>query len=250
MNLKKLINLSLALTFALGANAQKSGKNKGFSALFNGKDLSGWTVKCLPSDQEKEFWKVVDGAIECNSLNDAEHDYVWLLSDKEFSDFELKLKFQAFRESSGNSGVQFRSRYNANDKAEGGFWLDGPQVDIDPTTQWRTGLIYDETWGEKRWICPSLKDWSIDKTNAPKNVKFIFADEQNGWNDLVIVAKGNQIKTFLNGNRVVDYNGEGVLNNAAHIEKDVDKNGHIALQLHMKNRLKMKYKDIFIRELK
>ena len=251
INQLKLTTTLLFFAFSISILSAKnqSSEKKQFISLFNGNNLSGWTVKCLPTDKDKDFWTVVDGAIECNSLNDAEHDYMWLLSNQEFSDFELKLKFQAFRESPGNSGVQFRSRYNANDKTEGSFWLDGPQVDIDPTTQWRTGLIYDETWGEKRWICPSLKDWSIDQSSASKNVKFVFADDQNGWNDLRIVAKGNNIQTFLNGNLVVDYNGDGVLNNAAHVAKNVDKKGHIALQLHKTNRLKMRYKDIFIREL-
>ena len=25
--------------------------------LFNGKDLSGWSVQCIPEDQNKEYWK-------------------------------------------------------------------------------------------------------------------------------------------------------------------------------------------------
>ena len=249
MNLKKLSYLSLVLIFTLTATAKDKLSKKEFVSLFNGKDLTGWSVKCLPADQDKNFWKVLDGTIECNSLENADHDYMWLMHEKEFGDFELKLKFQAFKESPGNSGVQFRSRYSANAKAEGGFWLDGPQVDIDPTTQWRTGLIYDETWDEKRWICPSLKSWNIDKSSAPKIVKFNFSTDANPWNELRIVCKGNQVKTFLNGNLVVDFDGKGVLDNAAHSEKNVDKNGHMALQLHKTNRLKIRFKDILIREL-
>ncbi len=240
--------LFLVAGIATRTQAQKKGENK-FVKIFNGKDLSGWLVKCLPSDQGKSFWKVEDGTIVCNSIDDAEHDYIWLIHENEFGDFELKLKFQAFKESPGNSGVQFRSRYSENEKADGGFWLDGPQVDIDPTTKWRTGLIYDETWGEKRWISPSLKDWKIDQSSASKKVKFNFSTDENPWNDLRIVCKGNQVKTFLNGNLVVDFDGDGVLNNAAHIEKNVGKSGYIALQLHKTDRLKMRYKDIFIRKL-
>jgi hypothetical protein len=250
MNLKGIFCLCLVFTLTCGANAKNTSKKKIFTQLFNGKDLSGWTVKCLPPDEGKNFWTVFDGMIECNSMNDSTHDYIWLQYEKEFSDFELKLKFQAFKESPGNSGVQFRSRYNTNDKANGGFWLDGPQVDIDPTTQWRTGLIYDETWDEKRWICPSLKNSKIDKSSALGKAKFVFSDEQDGWNDLVIIAKGNHIETFLNGNQVVNFNGAGVLNNEAHVKSNVGAKGFIALQLHMKSRLKMRYKDIQIRELK
>ena len=85
--------------------------------LFNGKTLDGWTVKCIPADRDKEYWKVKEGFIECNSLGNPEHNYVWLTSDREFADFQLKLKYQIFRESGGNSGVQFRSSYDDSENA-------------------------------------------------------------------------------------------------------------------------------------
>ncbi len=59
------------------------------------------------------------------------------------------MKFQVYRDCPGNSGVQFRSRY---DETENGGWLDGPQVDIHAPLPmaWRTGLIYDETREKRR----------------------------------------------------------------------------------------------------
>ena len=93
--------------------------------LFNGTDLSGWTVKCKPADRDYPFWKVADGTIVADSMSGPKPDYVWLMTHKEYGDFVLRLEFQAFRDSPGNSGVQIRSRY---DDAAG--WLDGPQVDI------------------------------------------------------------------------------------------------------------------------
>ena len=38
------------------------------TTLFNGKDLTGWTVKCVPADRDKEFWRVEDGTILADSL--------------------------------------------------------------------------------------------------------------------------------------------------------------------------------------
>ena len=104
------------------------------------------------------IWRVDEGAILCNSLGRPDHDYVWLLCEREFADFELALEIQAFRESPGNSGVQVRSRYDASPEAPRGGWLDGPQIDVHPPGPWRTGLIYDETREERRWISPSLEN--------------------------------------------------------------------------------------------
>ena len=47
---------------ACSAWAAQSEKTKDWMPLFNGKDLTGWTIQCLPPDRDKVFWKVVDGA--------------------------------------------------------------------------------------------------------------------------------------------------------------------------------------------
>lgn len=175
-----------------------------------------------------------------------DHNYVWLVSDGEFGDFELSLKFQAYRDSPGNSGVQFRSRF---DEAAGGGWLDGPQVDIHPPPPmtWRTGLIYDETREERRWISPSLKDWVMDPKYEPAHHVFRYAEE--GWNELTLICAGNNVKTMVNGVIRTQWNGTGVLDNPAHVRHRVGSSGHFALQLHSGDELRMRFKDIRVRKL-
>jgi hypothetical protein len=97
---------------------------------------------------------VDDGAIACNSMDYENHNYIWLQTENEYADFELRLKFQVSREHIGNSGVQFRSRYDEKAVVEGSSagWLDGPQADIDPNEPWRNGLVYDETRETKRIV--------------------------------------------------------------------------------------------------
>lgn len=222
-----------------------------WQSLFNGADLKGWTVKSLPEDAHKSFWSVDNGTILCNSMGDSTHNYVWLMHDQEFENFELRLKFQAYKDSPGNSGVQVRSRYNENELAKGGFWLDGPQVDIDPSSQWRTGFIYDETWEERRWIYPDLESSRIDDSHAPGRVIFDYDNiVEDVWNDLRIITNGTNIQTFLNNIPVADFDGQGILNSENHLKRGVGMKGHIALQLHMYCQLKMRFKDIYIRELK
>jgi len=213
-----------------------------WKALFNGKDLAGWQIKCKPPDRTKAFWKVKDGVIVCDSMGRKKHDYVWLMTQREYGDFELKLKVRGHAPASrGNSGVQVRSRYD--DKAG---WLDGPQVDIHPPGPWRTGLIYDETRGTRRWICPAMKNWRISKDKAPKTWLWRAGD----WNDLTIRCQGTRILTRLNGLVMSDFDGKGILDDAAHRKHNVGLKGHIALQLHSRDELLIEFKDIKIRELK
>jgi len=220
----------------------------GWISLLNGKDLSGWRVQCQPQDQGKNYWRVEEGAILCDSIGGPDHNYVWLVSDREFGDFELKLKFQAFTNSPGNSGIQFRSRYDANDK---GGWMNGPQVDIHPPAnqKWRTGLIYDETRGEQRWVSPSLPDWKIGVEFKPAGHVFKYADDGDGWNDLTIIARGAHVKTIVNDVVCADWDGTGILDNGAHRERNVGRTGYFALQLHTKDQIRIRFKDILVREL-
>jgi hypothetical protein len=227
-------------------------KKEEWESLFNDEDLEGWTVKCLPADQGKEYWTVTDGYIQCNSMGDKGHNYVWLISDREFADFHLRLKFQVFSESGGNSGVQFRSRYDDSDSATYGGWLNGPQVDIHGPDPYRTGLIYDETDGVRRWIYPSLPDWNITPEQAPRSALetslVYFEDSPEAWNDMEIICRGMMVETRVNGNSVTEFNGEGILNDEVHKLRKSGQIGSIAFQLHMNDELKIRFKDILIKE--
>ena len=230
--------------------------NHNWEKLFNGENLTGWQVKCQDEEKGKAFWSVDENksAISCNSIGSNDHGYVWLMHEKEYDDFELRLKFKVSRENSGNSGVQIRSRYDeeavVDDNGKAG-WLDGPQVDIDPANPWRNGLIYDETRGVKRWINPSLPNWKINKeAHAPKRVIFYYENEETGWNDMTIICRGTRVKTIVNNVVVSDYDGAGVLDDKVHKKHDVGLNGHIALQLHKNSENKIWFKDVEIREIK
>jgi hypothetical protein len=226
--------------------------HSGWEPLFNGEDLSGWSVKCIPADTDKSYWSLIEGCIECNSLGDKEHNYVWLATEREFADFQLKLKFQLFRESQGNSGVQFRSSYDHSDRATYGGWLNGPQADIHGAEPFRTGLIYDETDGVRRWIYPSLPDWQIAPVQAPeaalKTRLVYFEDDPDAWNTMEISCHGTMVETRVNGNPVTKFDGDGILNDQLHQLRKSGMTGCIAFQLHMGDELKIRFKDIFIKE--
>ena len=219
-----------------------------FVPLFNGTNLAGWHVQCPPADKDKIFWTVDANTILCDSMGRPDHGYVWLLTDKEYGDFELRLEFQAYQDSPGNSGLQFRSRF---DEAHNNGWLDGPQVDIHPpsTMSWRTGLIYDETREERRWISPSLKDSAMDPKFKPERHVFHYAKDGDGWNRLTLICRGTRVTTLLNGVVAADWDGAGVLDNAAHVKHNVGRAGHFALQLHAGDQLRIRFKNIQVRNL-
>jgi hypothetical protein len=215
-----------------------------WQSLFDGKTLAGWHVAARPADRGKGFWLVRDGALTCDSMGDKDHDYVWLVSDAEYTDFELALEVRGFKESPGNSGIQFRSRY---DETLG--WLHGPQVDVHPAAPWRTGLIYDETQEARRWIFPSLEDWRIEPSQGPERWVWHAGTERDGWNEVRLVCRGAHVETVVNGVVIADYDGKGVLDDEAHRRRQVGLSGHLALQLHASDELRIQYRNIRIRPL-
>lgn len=128
--------------------------------------------------------------------------------------------------------------------------MDGPQVDINPSGMfWRTGLIYDETTGVRRWIHPSLPDWNMPEEYKPEKYLFKYAEDGDGWNDLTLICKGMHIRTLVNGIVCTDWDATGTLDDAVHQKRRVGQSGHIALQLHNGDELRIRFKDIWIKKL-
>jgi hypothetical protein len=246
MNHHRLLSLLVVTLFSSGAMGQA---DSDWLLLFNGWTLEGWEVRHVPDDDIEGFWTVEDGAIVGNTMGNPDHDQVWLVHRQEFDDFELSLEFQAYRDSPGNSGVQVRSRYDSSPDAPRGGWLDGPQVDVHPPTPWRTGMIYDETREERRWISPSLPDWNMPDSLRPADWIFYYHDEGSGWNQLHIVCEGTQISTYLNDVLMQNYDGSGLLDDETHRSRQVGMHGHIALQLHVGDEMHIRFRNIRIREL-
>lgn len=240
--IRTTVAIGLIHLLAAGAAAQPAGDETGFTSLFNGKDLAGWTVKCKPADKDFACWKVDNGTILADSMDVKKHDYIWLLSEKEYGDFILRFRFQAYRDSKGNTGVQVRSRY---DDAAG--WLDGPQVDIHPPQPWRTGMIWDETRGVQRWLWPDVpKGKWVDESMAVKR-KFFFSDDDPAWNEMEIRCQGTKLAATLNGTVVMEYDGKGVLDDETHQKRNTGMKGHIALQIHTGDQLRVRFKDIRVK---
>lgn len=146
-------------------------------SLFNGEDLSGWTI------YGTEKWYVEDGLLVSESGPDAQYGY--LATDESYKDFEVSLEF--LQEADGNSGVFIRSTIE-------GTKVSGWQVEVAPKGK-HTGGVY-ESYG---------RGWLI-KPEAEKEL--ILREGQ--WNTLKIRVMGDQLTSWLNGVQMVSINDEAI----------------------------------------
>jgi hypothetical protein len=187
----------------------------GFVPLFDGETLDGW-------QGNTEFWSVADGAI-VGKCDGNIPDNTFLISDGEYDNFVLKVKFRLVNHS-GNSGIQFRSE-RAPDAPEENFVIKGYQADI--ASERYMGILYEE---KGRGI---LVDVTGDLQTQVDE-----ATHRNEWNEYVITADGDHITQVLNGVTTVDF-----------VDPEGADRGVIALQLHAGHDMEIQFKDIEIQEL-
>jgi hypothetical protein len=224
--------LTLSMTALPGRAEDKSKDNTpppGFTALFNGKDLTGWQgvvelpkrkrlsaeelAKAHETANEKYLphWTVQDGVIHYDGKGNS------LQTVKDYGDFELHVDWK-IREK-GDSGIYLRGN---------------PQVQI-----WDSDHLAESL--KRDWHTGSGGLWNNKKhPNQPlKN-----ADKPIGeWNTFRIVMKGEKVTVWLNGEKVVD---DTPLENYWERDKPLPATGPIELQHHGDE---LWFKNIYIREL-
>ncbi len=151
------------LCICTGINAQKK------TAIFNGKDLAGWTI------HGTEKWYVDQGELVCES--GPEKQYGYLSTNKNYKNFILTLEFK--QEANGNSGVFFRSSID-------GVKISGWQAEVAPLNN-HTGGIY-ESYG---------RGWLIQP--KPEDEQYL----KEGWNQFTVKVIGDEVTTLLNGHQMI-----------------------------------------------
>ncbi len=141
---------------------------KGWTALFNGKDLSGW------QSVGRGRWSVEDGAIVGRNDPEKAGNY-WLVSNQEYDNFALRLKFWVTP--GGNSGVAIRDPSHAGGPktpAHMGYEI---QILDRPGVKMPTGSIY--------LIQPAVDG----------------LQRSGKWNKMEIRCQGPHIEVWLNGKK-------------------------------------------------
>jgi hypothetical protein len=204
---------------------------KGFTALFNGKDLSGWhgmphydpyklvgpfegwTLIEKWTADAKKHWKVEGDEL----VNDGHGAY--LTTDKEYGDIELLLEYKTVPKA--DSGIYLRAT---------------PQVQI-----------WDYTKEGGKWDLGAAKGsgglWN-NSPGAPGKDPLVLADKPFGqWNSFRILQVGERTTVYLNGKLVVDH---ARLENFWNRKLPLAKKGPIQLQTHGGE---IRWRNIFIRSI-
>ncbi len=212
----------------------------GMTTIFNGKDLSGWSG-------DPRLWTVRDGVIhgETTEENKANGNTFLIYQGGSHGDFELRLTFRC--NAANNSGIQYRSKHITDKSARNEWVVRGYQHEIRNENKFPnvSGFIYDEG-GKRGRVCAAGE--KAKWTDAGKeHIADLMSEEKfqsifklNEWNEVIIIAKGNNVQHYMNGHLILDFTDESE-------SKLLD--GVIALQLHAGAPMWAEYKDIRIKKL-
>jgi hypothetical protein len=210
MNYPKLFLVAIAILFS------KMGWSQKWESLFDGKSLNGW--KLLTGSAKFE---VKDGNIMGTTVPGSPNSF--LVTEKSYSDFALELEVM-IQDSSSNSGIQFRSQFDASGN-NGKGRVYGYQYELDPSVRMWTAGIYDE--GRRDWLYPLALNAGAQKR--------LFTGV---FHKVRIECRGNDIRTWINNLP------------AAHLIDAVDASGFIALQVHSISNASMAGKKIWWRNIR
>ncbi len=164
---------------------------EGFTSLFDGKSLAGWTFIVKPDKDgkkasPKDTWSVIDGTIRCTGKPNG-----CAVTEKEYGDYVLKLKWRFPPDSKGgNSGVLLH---------------------IQDEKYWPTSVeaqLLSGRAGDFWLIYPPECKLEVDKARQdPKEARHYFRIEPKTppekkfgeWNDYEITCKGGDITLIVNG---------------------------------------------------
>ncbi len=187
----------------------------GFVSLLNGRDLSGWGRK-----GGKATFEYKDGVVIGTCVPGEASTYLSTeRADYEDFVFTCEMKW----EQDLNSGVMFRAQ--SSEKSA----VFGPQVEMEgiKNTRGWSGGVYGQSCGGYWYPL-----WLNEHAKVRK------ALNKEGWNRVTVMAKGNTVKTWLNGVPAAHWVGDGTYSK-----------GYFGLQVHKAKSGKILWRDLKVREL-
>jgi alpha-L-rhamnosidase len=202
--------------------------SRGYTPLFNGKDLAGWR-----NPYSHGTAKVVDGEIHLTA-----NDKFFLVTEKKYRDFRVSVEIH-LPEGAANSGVMVRCHVDPKEKKI----VYGYQAECDGSERRWSGGLYDES--RRGWIWPSTQGRSEAQfLHHEKESKEAFAKPEirdalnrSGWNRFEVTCIGDRIAIELNGVETVNFRDA------------MDAEGFIGIQHHGEDGQTYRFRNLFIKEL-
>lgn len=165
----------LILAAATTTLAEDKAAKDELPTIFNGKDLTGWTVE--PADQ-KDAWTIEEGGVlKLKNLPDKKGSTLW--TDEQYTDFVMTFDFK-LGEGTVDTGVYVRDS--------------GQQIQIG-----ESGSLKRDMTGS-----PYIAGKGYPK--EAEGVKELL--KLDDWNTMKIDATGNVYTVWLNGKKVVTYESD------------------------------------------
>jgi len=265
--MRKILWLAFFTLFASGSfiYGQKSEDNQEWTSLFNGKDINDWIVKIHhheTGDNYGNTFRVEDGIIKVrydhyDKFNDR---FGHLYYKRPFSYYHLRFEYRFTGEwrkdapeyTNLNSGVMFHSQDPRTMPKE----QDWP---ISIEFQLLGGLVAGQSRPTGNMCSPGTNvvfQGKIDPRHCIESTSKTYYGDQ--WITGEIIVLGDSLIThIINGDTVLQYTkpqiGGGVANGydpAIKIDGKLLKEGFIALQIHDGGGIKVRWKNIKIKQLK
>jgi hypothetical protein len=196
----------------------------GFKEMYNKKDLSGWRI--ISNDPKRVSTFKADGDVIVGShVPGASNTYLWTTDEYDNFIFTCEIKWLI----PFNTGVQFRS--NPRKSKDGNLIMTGPQVEMENPIQAKQGRcwsggIYGQGLGGYFYVL------ILEAHEAARE-----ATNYEGWNRVTIKAEGQNVKTWINGVPVANWNTDKYLR------------GTFGFQLHEGKQGKALFRNIKVKEL-
>lgn len=177
-------------------------------ALFNGKDLSGWTFDISePGVAPTAIWSVVDGVLVC-----AGNPAGVIRTEKDHANYELTVEYRwAPGKKAGNSGVLIHSSSPRNM----GIWPKSLEVQLASGSAgdfWKIGEIITVPDQAKRQEGRNARNIPNLTDHSEKPV--------GEWNTMVIRAEGDKVRVQVNGELVNEGSGCSVTKGAICLQSE------------------------------
>jgi hypothetical protein len=203
-----------------------------FKSIFDGKTFTGW-------EADKNVWRIENGHFvgEVTPTKQINTNSFLIWRQDKPADFEFYAEYQISK--GGNSGINYRS-----EEVEGiPYAVKGYQADIDGENVY-TGQNYEE---RGRGFLAMRGQTVVVESGKPPVITGIIDNTEvlksyiknNGWNTIRIVAKGNNMKHYINGHLMSE-----TTDNDTKSRKSA---GLLCLQLHVSKAMRVEYRNLKIK---